>query len=782
MSNAAAHRMEARNLDPNYPIVSPVSYVPGAEKARGLLVTTSPPFGFSNDRPLTDRRNDRLNRGAFADRIAEVLHGLPPGTGLVVGIYGPWGDGKTTVLNLLRANLANNDAIVIHDFNPWRLTCDTAMFRGFFSMLAEAISTSLSTTFERRAAAAGKWSKRLRWITKLIALVSKPTETVDGLLAKFGEFAATADSVGIEELRNRIVPRLEQSVKRIVVLIDDIDRLDKHETHMLFRLVKACADFPNVCYVLAFDDAMVARAIGDRYGGGDEPSGRAFLEKIIQLPLKLPAAAREDLRELCFEQLERVLGVTGIKLTDDQAREFVSCFDRGATIRLTTPRAANRFRNGLMFAQPALMGETNPVDLLLVEALRAFFPEVYDVVRNNHSDFSGVEIEGHRDGDESPRCVELLEPVLGGMPQEHANSAKALLGDLFPRLSGAYEHTIYGTDCLPSWSREQRISAPEYCPRYFTYAIPRDDVADAEVATILNTASHGGVEAIESFLTSHLGGAKARRTIEKLRAVADTVNPIAAKTLAIAIAKHGGLLPNPQALFEFAEPPAQAAILISHLLRRIPNRVDRIAAGKCVLEIAEPLWFGRECLRSLYVTDEPERQSHNTFTRQETAGMSRVLVHRIKSCAANGVPLFDPDLPQEASLLIEWRRTEGREPVQAHLVAVFAQDPNQVARFLHSQAPLTWSADRGLPSVGELGADELRNIEFIIDLNTMAEWVRNHCPGDFDNPEWDSDEARPLERRLAEQFIFVFNELEKDGAPSTAPVVTDDVPSHTEPG
>ena len=108
-------------------------------------MTTSPPLDFSHDRPLTDRQYDRLNRAAFADRIAGVLRGLPKGTGLVVGIHGPWGDGKTTVLNLLRANLSSNDAIVVRDFNPWRLTNDEAMFRGFFSVLAEAIGAPLST-------------------------------------------------------------------------------------------------------------------------------------------------------------------------------------------------------------------------------------------------------------------------------------------------------------------------------------------------------------------------------------------------------------------------------------------------------------------------------------------------------------------------------------------------------------------------------------------------------------------------------------------------------------
>jgi len=744
-------------------------------------MTTSPTLDFSNDQPLTNRQDDCLNRTAFADRIARVLRGLPKGASLVVGIHGPWGDGKTTVLNLLRTNLGTDGAIVVRDFNPWRLTDDDAMLRGFFSVLAEAIGASLSTRFERTKTSAGKLAKMFRWITKPVGCFWKPAEAADGLLRKLARVVVDGDSVGLEELRTRIVARLEQSTKRIVVLIDDIDRLDKDETHMLFRLIKACADFPSVCYVLAFDDTAVAKALGERYGGGDEPSGRAFLEKIIQVPLKLPVAAKEDLRSLCFEQVDRALTAAEIELTKDQIGEFVAGFDRGAAVRLTTPRAAKRFGNGLMFALPMLKGETNPADLLLVEALRAFFPEVYDIVRDNHSEFSGVEREGHGRGDDGPRSAQLLRPLLEKMPKEQADAVKALLVDLFPRLSGVYGHSNYGSDSLSRWSREQRISAPEYCPRYFTYAVPRNDVPDAEVTAILGTANRRDAAEVETRLTMHLVGSKARRVIEKLRAIEATVDPTAAETLAIVMAKLGKSIPNPPALFSFTEPSSQAAILISHLLRRIPDRADRIAASKRVMETAQPLWFGAECVRWLYVTDKPEKQDSNTLTKQETAEVRQILVNRIKSHAADGAPLFDPDLPQEHSLLFEWWRAEGRDPVQAHLEGVFTKDPKQVARFLQSQAPLGWSEGAALPRVSELGAGQLKNMKLIIDLDTMAEWIRKHCPGDFDNPKWFPDDAKPLEQRLAEQFMFVYNKWKKDGEPPDAHSNSNDEPSETEP-
>src|SRR5208337_918909 len=87
------------------------------------------------------------------------------------------------------------------------------------------------------------------WIENL----GRYASVIDERFGTIGKIAASKAEASLEELRSRLFETLSKAEKRIVVLIDDIDRLDKHETHTLFRLIKACADFPNVCYVLAFD-------------------------------------------------------------------------------------------------------------------------------------------------------------------------------------------------------------------------------------------------------------------------------------------------------------------------------------------------------------------------------------------------------------------------------------------------------------------------------------------------------------------------------------------------
>ncbi|MCP9798310.1 AAA family ATPase [Cyanobium sp. Lug-B] len=715
---------------------------------------------FSSDRPLSRKADDKLNRAPFAERVAAVLRGLPKGTGLVVGIHGPWGDGKTTVLNLLRAELESDSNIATVDFNPWRFTDEASMLAGFFRVLAGVVRAKLTTKVEDIAS----------WIEKIGAYAS----VIDDRFGKAGEAAGAQAEASLEELRGRLSEALSNADTRLLVLVDDIDRLDKHETHTLFRLIKACADFPNVCYVLAFDDVAVAKSLGERYGGGDEAAGLAFLEKIIQVPLKLPAALKEDLRSLCFDQIDQAFNAAGIELTDEDIGGFVSGFDRGISMRLDTPRAAKRYGNGLMFALPMLKGEANIVDLLLIEAVRAFFPTIYDVIRDNYADFSGVDSEHLRHGQDRPRAASLLNPIVDKLTIDEQQGIKSLLKSLFPRLGREYGGGGYGPDCLSSWAKLKRICSPDYCPRYFTYSVPKSDVRDSEMNELYAKAAKQSAAEVEETIVVFFTSGKAKRVIERMRQHVDQMPSEAVASLCVAIAKNGYHIPNPPSLFTSAKPVSQAGILISHMISRLTAGEPRVMLAKEVVAAAEPVWFGHEVLRWLYVTDDADKADSNTLTKDEVNELAMLLVERIKARANSGQPLFSVDVPQEQSLLFEWWRVEGREPVQAHLSSVFTEDPTSIGLFLQAMAGQSWGLEDLLPRVGRLDANRLKSIKHIYDLDALAELIQAHLPGNFANPQYFSDGAESIEQQLAEQFMYVYNLWKKDGETPEADGGSDD--------
>jgi len=161
------------------------------------------------------------------------------------------------------------------DYNPWFFSSSTEnLTRSFF--------LSLGDTLEK---------------TKLFS-----RERIGGLLKKYGgvvpKFGGAIKAAGdvlsimdMKEVRKQVETVLKKHKATIVVFVDDIDRLDRKEIQTLFKLIRLAADFPYVIYVLAFDDEIVASALGEAYEGGDVAAGRRFLEKIVQSPLHMPRAS-----------------------------------------------------------------------------------------------------------------------------------------------------------------------------------------------------------------------------------------------------------------------------------------------------------------------------------------------------------------------------------------------------------------------------------------------------------------------------------------------------------
>jgi hypothetical protein len=148
------------------------------------------PEPYSSDSPVRKPAGDRFGRWPFAQRVAQVIAGRRDPASIVVGIFGAWGEGKTTVLNFIEEELSRNDHVLIVHFNPWRFGDEDTLLRGFFFQLGARLEHSLITRGE-----------------EIGILIRKYVRPLAGVIGGEAVAEGAADLLGeadLEKLRDRI--------------------------------------------------------------------------------------------------------------------------------------------------------------------------------------------------------------------------------------------------------------------------------------------------------------------------------------------------------------------------------------------------------------------------------------------------------------------------------------------------------------------------------------------------------------------------------------------------
>lgn len=717
---------------------------------------------YSADAPVKDPDHDRFGRWPFGQRVGQVIAHRRDPSSIVVGIYGAWGEGKTTLLNFVERELSEHEHIVVFPFNPWRFGDEETLLRGFFVEMAGKLERSLTTRSE-----------------DIGELIKKYAQPVAGILGRGDAAEGFANLLGqadLEEIRERIDSVLTEVGRRVVVLIDDIDRLEKEEIHSVFRLVKLTADFKNTAYVLAFDDEMVTAALQERYGTHQPGAGRSFLEKIVQVPLHLPAADPIALRQFCFEGVDQALSDAQVELTEEQVQDFGRRFVDAFDGRLGTPRMAKLYSNILSFSLPILKGEVHPVDLMLVEGMRVFYPTLYAHVRDHPVLVLGELLDLNRDKEEKKQSVrERLEKGFTGLDADARDSALKLLLGLFPQLNSVYSNISYGAEMEDKWALSQRIAAREYFPRYFSYAINERDVPDETVRGLIAAADYRSPGELRERLREVVQPRNAEKFVWKLRRREHTASPTASRALALALAGAGALFPKANSLFSFLEPRSQIAISIANLIENLPSADEREELAVAVLHEAESLGFALECFWRFHVFDE-EQPDQNAFTAAQRERLGRSLARRIAAEAQERPPLF-ADYPDEVpGLLYAWSEYGAAGEARSHIRAALQREPRVVLDLMRSFLPTSWGSS-GIARRGDFERSQYDSLIKIIEPEAIEEALREHIGERFVVPDnfIHFEEGIDADLKLALQFAWLRSRLSTERPEREFPTAQEDL-------
>lgn len=699
------------------------------------------------DEPIARKSEDKFNRAPFATRIAETLATRSDPSSVVIGLYGPWGDGKTSVLEMMQEELKTHEEIIVVRFNPWHFQTEDLLLRGFFATLADAMGRSLPNMKEKVGDLLQKYGSVLSLASLSFGAVVQvsPGEAAKGL-------GDAMSNVGLDELRSRIEVMLDEAKKRLVILIDDIDRLDRDETHAVFKLVKLSASFRHTAYVLAFDDAVVSAALGERYGAGGASAGRAFLEKIIQVPLHLPPVDENSLRHLALEGVDNALNHAGITLTQPQVDAYLRHFDDALLPHIDTPRRAKLLSNALLFALPILRGEVNPCEQMLIEGIRVIYPELYAAIRDNPAFFlqgERGEWRNRRQGAVSriDTLIRQATPTLSD--EERAVVRSRLLEPLFPRIGGME----YASEWDSIWAGEQKICSTQYFKRYFTYSVPVGDVPDSHVAALCEGAAQMSPEERRVLLEEFAIRQGLPRLVARLRQREATMTVEQAKALIATFAPNGDLLPRERGMLVLADTRAKAGMLIAGLLRQIPSPEDRQAEAERALRMAMPVGFAMECLRWIrnYEDTPPERK---VLADEGEAPLRAILTARIEQ--ANAEASLYTSHPKDAqSLYWAWVHGTSQEHVRRQLVITFDENPEELDSFLACYVGEAWGMESGLPSPADFRREQYTSVTYILPGEYVAANLRQRYGLELDTPQEYPPETMTQSRRVAHQFMEI---------------------------
>ena len=601
----------------------------------------------SADRPSVDPKEDLFGHAPFARSLADSICRYPGSDGLVLALYGPWGSGKSTVLSYVQHyldRLSEDGRPVVVEFNPWWFSGQENLARAFLGQL-QAVLPAKSEKFKQLGDLLADFAEGIGGLIDLTGV----SGGAGGLIGKlFGH--AKRKPKDVPALKESITAILQKAGKRILVVIDDIDRLTPEETRQLFTVIKALADFPNVVYLLAFDREVAAQAIEQQSG----LPGDRYLEKIIQVPFELPPVDRVALRAALFNRLDEVLGETPEGSFDQSY--WTNVYHDGIDPLIQVPRDVVRLTNTLAVTYPSVRGEVNPVDFIALETLRVFLPDLYDVIRTNSDRFAGHSRDDQYEGDRNAAQA-FHEQWVNEIPEALRVSTQALLERIFPKI----RQMGYGPDWLAEWRKNLRACHPEVFPIYFRLTVPPGTVRRSEMMALLGLAGAPAdfgdalVRAKEEKRPDGLS--KARALLERLMDHVEKDIPDAQIPSVIqALLDVGDALIDPadeRGMFDLGN-VSRASRPVYHLLKRV-GADQRAGVLEPVIRsgdaVAVQLWL----LQALdeEVTKAKDSGEATLLVADEVERLKSIWLDRVRTQSGEASFLKHPELPR---LLAAWRR------------------------------------------------------------------------------------------------------------------------------
>lgn len=393
---------------------------------------------FGDDLPKSNPwRHDLLGYREFSKNLSNVILSTKASNGYVIGLHGKWGSGKSTTLNFIEAFLNKHnqesdnpeEKITIIKFRPWIISGHQDLITAFFKLFSEHLAHKEKSKGLKKAAKAlkGSTGDLINAAAKIAmkfdpsygiisgsitSIIKKPFDTA---IEKF------LSEPALQTAYDTLTTTLKSSKIRFLVTIDDLDRLEHAEIKTVMQMVKTVGQLPNVTYLLAYDRKIISRALDE-----DTSHTPKFSEKIVQLEVELPQPSRGSLLKTLNQEIQFL---TSSFETSSRLNHLVR---DGIQRWINSPRDVLRLSNTIKLSWPAIKGEIDPLDLLILEAMRLFDEHVFNWIRDNR-DF--IFSKGQHLIDSSELRSAVVGNLKSNIKPENRVQTMRLLSALFPQSS-----------------------------------------------------------------------------------------------------------------------------------------------------------------------------------------------------------------------------------------------------------------------------------------------------------------------------------------------------------
>jgi predicted KAP-like P-loop ATPase len=432
---------------------------------------------FYNDSPIETPDDDKYGITPFSKSLAKSILGIKKPVGTAIALNGAWGSGKSSAVNLIRAELGKegDEQLVVSDFKCWWYRGEEALALAFLQNLHALLSDTLKDKIKDLVPKLGKGL--LQGGPVIGAAMSLTPAAVLGPIAiTSSNFAKRyfPDGVTLEKNFQKLAKVLEEEERRFLIVIDDIDRLSTDETLAIFRIIKSIGHLPNVMYLLVFDRVLAEKVVTERY-----PSeGPHFLEKIIQASFELPSPLRTDLNNAILSTIEAICGSPNEK----QLKRLLNIFHDIVVPYLTTPRHVTRFHNAISVSWPAIAGEISIADFIALEAIRLYEPSLFQAIRSNKENLC---CGGNANDGDGLSFEEKFEVYLQGVGQNRHEIVRIALQRLFPSV----ENVNYGDGFRDNWDTERRVCIKAHFDTYFRMSLSDETLSIEFINKLIDQAA-----------------------------------------------------------------------------------------------------------------------------------------------------------------------------------------------------------------------------------------------------------------------------------------------------